>query len=810
MNLIKSSALKSSIAAFLAVSFSAGNALAQQLEEITVTARKSEESLQDVPISVTAFSAAQLQDMGLNDNEQVAYMTVNFNNVSQIGRRLDRPVIRGMSAPSTFGEPNASFFIDGAYVSGSISTLTLGPVERVEILRGPQSTQFGRATFSGAVNYVTRKPTNEMAGEVTLEAASHDTRKVAAWASGPIIEDTLMFFASGSYDEYGGEWSNNLAAGAATSAGDFIDPPQQGDKSDIGGTRTKQAEGKLMWAITESSDLTFKLGYNEADDQHYPQLIVETDEMNCFVPGVDLQPGDPGYDTSPGNYCGELKSNGRENRLNLPDLRTGMTGQISNNPPPGTSAEDFISEGEDVGTQQERWNGLIQYDHDFSDWLYTARVAYNKNDLETAYDLDHVEKRPFLGLFHMYAEDDREDWSFETRISSPVENRLRGSLGVYYYDFEQDVRQHSNVGLAAGQLGDARTNKTENIAAFGSLEYDFTEKFSGTVELRVARDTKKIDSPISCDDPTSEYFDPGNDISDEVESDSLTPRFSLRYFATPEAMLYAQVAKGNKPGNYNLGFFTDGVDGCSTADQLESDDGLAFVDEEKAWNYEVGAKTTWLDNRIITNLAFFYIDWENQTVFETVNIDRDFLFAPQAVGINAGKSEVYGMELETSMAITENLTGTFGYGLTVGELKEYFSGSLEDLTGDGNARGNDIPNSSKHNFVTSLQYTNTLTSQLDWFAFSSFSFESKKYTSATNTEEIGNRRLWNARSGLEHEGWRFSLFVNNILDEQTPSAILGFPDLNDRWENGVNKQGYALTPTPGRSAGAELIVRFGN
>jgi outer membrane receptor protein involved in Fe transport len=801
--------------------------LAQALEEITVTARKTEESLQDVPISVTAFSAEMLQDMGVRDNEEVAYFTVNFNNVQQLGRQLDRPVIRGQANPATFGEPNASFFIDGAFVSASISTLTMGPIERVEVLRGPQATQFGRATFSGAINYVTRKPTNEFAAETTVELASHDSSRIGGWASGPLIDDKLLFFASAVYQEYGGEWRNNLAAGTAgqNDPDEFIDPPQQEDRSDLGGQRTKSAEGKLLWNMTDSSDLTFKVAYIEGDDQHYPQLVVDSTELNCFVPGVDA----PVEGSSPGAFCGVIKPNGRTSRLNIPDLRTGMTSRLSENPAFlqafGFEAEDFIASGEDVGQQRDTWNTLIQYNQDISDWTLTAQLAYNTDDFYTAFDLDQTQDRPFSGLFNMYSEDDREDLSFETRIASPVDKPVRASLGFYYFDYEQKVRQKSMVGLGQAQLNAGRTNTTENIAVFGLAEWDFAEKWNIGVEARVARDTKEIKSVNVCEDPDSEFFDPNSPVTDKEETDALTPRFTLRYFPTQDVTLYAQAAKGNKPGGYNLGFFADGVDGCSAAEEIEN--GIGFVDEEKAWNYEVGAKTSWFENRLIANLSVYYIDWENQTVFDTAFIQRGPFQIPQAVAVNAGESEVYGLELETQFAITDKLTGTFAYGLTNGTLEEFESSELaslldpdsdvEEVDENGNpiiwgdASGNTIPNSSKHNIVTSLSYVDTINAQLDWFARTDFSWESKKYTSATNTAEIDDRRRWNARTGLETEGWRLSVFVNNILDEQTPSAILGFPRLSeDPNAAGAFRQGYALTPTPGRSVGAEAIWRFGN
>ena len=143
-------------------------------EEIVVTARKREETLQDVPLSVAALSSEQLQSRGLNNDADIASFTVGFRTLAQTGRDIDRPTIRGMGAPVTRGEPNASYFIDGTFVSGSIATATTSAVERVEVLRGPQSAQFGRATFAGAVNYVTRKPTETFEGQVNTRAGTSD------------------------------------------------------------------------------------------------------------------------------------------------------------------------------------------------------------------------------------------------------------------------------------------------------------------------------------------------------------------------------------------------------------------------------------------------------------------------------------------------------------------------------------------------------------------------------------------------------------------------------------------------------------
>ena len=843
----------------MAASLSAQPVFAQALEEITVTARKTEESLQDVPISITAFGAQQLLDMGAFNNDDVARMTVNFNTVSQIGRRLDRPVIRGMASPATFGEPNASYFVDGAYISGSIAATNLGPIERVEILRGPQSAQFGRATFPGAVNYVTRKPTNELTGEALARVGNNDSRVLSGWVSGPVIEDTLLFFGSASWDRYGGEWQNNLQPNTAFPDNLFIDPPQQADFSDLGKTDTKQAVGKLMWNITDTSDLMLKVGYTRGEDGHYPQLVVETSELNCFVPGQDLAEFDPvtrernlNYYTSPGQACGVISPEGRENRLNIPDLREGIN----------ASATDpaLRSTGELVGLRRDQYNVLLEYTQDIADWSLTARAAWNKDDFETSYDLDGTEARPLLGLFSFYETKTREDNSFELRLASPVASRLRGSLGVYYFDFEEESRQKSHVGLLQAQLSDPYVATTENLAVFGSVELDLTDVWTFTAEARYAEDTKEIQSPNVCEDTPSnreqyippgqadEYLNNGQPIRHEETTDAVTPRFTLRYQGWENATVYVQAAKGNKPGAFNTGIYSDGRNGCQTQllyrgyqndpnnplDTVPDTVPIAFVEEENAWTYEVGAKTSWLDKRLTANVAFFYIDWDNLTAFETRFIEINGLGAPQSLGLNAGKATVKGLELETKFAFTDKLVGTFSYGYNDGEYDEFASKAFAETTGIGliyepadpngpfdpngiewdptvnNLKGAQIPNSSKHNFVTSLTYNDQFTADLGWFARTDFVYESKKYTSGTNFEQIGNRRVWNARTGLEHSDWRLSLYINNILDEQTQSAIIGFPRLLERNASNIAPNGYLLTPTRGRQIGAEAVFRFGS
>ena len=823
-------------------------------DEIVVTARKREESLQDVPISITAFTAEKLRESGAVNNYDVALLTVNFNTLQQNGRRQDRPVVRGQAAPANRGEPNASYFIDGAYVSGSISTATLGPVERVEILRGPQSAQFGRATFAGAVNYVTRKPSNEWTGEIQTRAGTDDTYLLSGWTSGPLIEDKLLFFGAASWDKVGGgEFHNNLEAGEAKDVNKFIDPNQSGDYSRLNTTTTKEVLGKLLWQIDDTSELTLKASFAEGDDGHYAQLIMEQEELNCYPDENDLYQA----------YCGvmdmekirtrdksdPLNGKPRENRLNLPDIRSGMTHALFDDglvAPENLSA--LVSDGNRVGTRRDQYRLLADYRKDIGDWQMAVRGALNDDELEQGFDLDHKEDRPFTGLFAIYQEQSIRDQSLEIRFDSPGDRRLRGTIGAYYFKSDWKSRQQHNVGPAAGNLSPPTRQETTNTAIFGSLDYDFNDRWTFSSEVRVARDKKSISSENRClpdagDPPDAtanpnwkpefvKYIDPEATILHKIAANSLTPRFTLRYQATDNAMFYLQAAKGNKPADFNTPYYHHNREGCQTQVAFH-ETGEATVDEEKAWTYEVGAKTSWLDNRITANLAVFYINWKNQGVFQVAPISlyvEELLvpgfefFAYTSIGDtiieNAGKSEVYGLEFESSYFITDNFQMNFAYGLTVGEYKEYNDPFFAEKTGkdgntdpglypDGNVAGHTIPDSPKHSFVLGANYARSLSGDMDWFVRSDVVHETERYAGADNFIQIDERTFWNARTGLQTDTWEINGYVNNILDEHSAASILRFVNFDVPGAPNIFPAAYAASPLPGKNWGVELLFRFG-
>ncbi len=843
------------------------------ITEIIVTARKREESLQDVPLSIAVLSAEQLQGRGLLSDYDIANFTVGFRTLQQYGRDGDRPTIRGMSAPANRGEANASYFIDGVFVSGSISTAVTGAVERVEVLRGPQSAQFGRATFAGAVNYVTRKPGDTFQGEINGRSGTHDDHGVSGWASGPIGDSTFSYLVSGSWSEYGGQWRNQLEAGQAGYDSDRRYPltrppilwldnaPQQADYTRLGAEETTDLLGKLVWRPVDGSEVNLKYGFTKSDDSHFPNLLLT--ELNCNLPYAGTE-GEPWYPTTNGDYCGKVSADGRINRINLPDFREGVTYFEANLLPSEEDPhpEDYSIPGQEPGTYREQNRVLLEYVQDVSGFTLTTRAAWNKDDFQQLLDLDHTQTRAVWGLFHFDLQRDIKDKSLEFRVDSPGDLPVRYSLGAYWFDQDQEKRQRSYLGPAVvleNFFGAANPDttafqpstfvKVTNKAVFGSLDIDLAEQWTLALEARYAKDEKSIRGGAlgKCNEDTNEC----TPEKPALDFDSFTPRITLRYQPSDELTLYFLTAKGNKPGDFNSEFFRNGnlvaavnagVYGCTPSVPALVrpclSENLAFVKEEEQWTYELGAKASWLDGRLNTNLALYYIDWQNQGLFTNIKIRQDSdTYLTATILRNVGRSEVKGIELETSFRATDNLSLVANYGYTDSRYVEGDDPGLLDSTGNGDLSGNSVPGVPKHTLILGANITAPLTSGLTLFITPDFVLNSKRYTAANNFSWIGNDMTMNLRAGVQAEHWTLTGFVRNLSDDNTPVSVLDFYNFGSVDIQGLRDEGlidnygnlrnspytgddkkdvdtakdprlYGINPKRGRDVGLEFQYRF--
>jgi outer membrane receptor protein involved in Fe transport len=822
MVLVSRSARPPVAAVLLAAGFAVPAASLAQVEEIVVTARKKEESLQQVPISISAFGEEQLRQQGLLNDKDVADFTVNFNTLPTTGRDYDRPVIRGMAGPITRGEANASYFIDGAYVSGSIAAATTSAVERVEILRGPQSTQFGRATFAGAVNYVTKSPTDELEGQVNTRAGSREDYNVGGWLSGPVAGDQLGFLLSANWSKYGGQWHNNLQEGQATNQppGAWItDPPTRGHHGRLGAEETLDLLVKLVWTPVADGTLTFKYGYTEADDSAFPSLVPAGGpadvygQLNCWLAPQEFYdylaagntapfPGEqPWWRTSGGTHCGELDATGYENRVNLPDFEDGIN--LDTDP----EREIFAAE---PGLFKNQNRFLLDYEQGIGDWAATVRGAYNDEDFRQVFDLDHTETRSVFNLFNFDLLRHYHDWSGEVRVASPARLPVRLQAGAYFYERSLWSTQRSFpgpavvFGTAAPNFGGKTYRDVRNEAVFGGVEWDVTDALTVTLEGRWASDELDILG--------------GNGVPDSQDTDTVTPRLSAVFAATDDVNLYAQVAKGNKPGDFNTDLFRSdlgpGVTRCL------QDEGLTRVDEENQWTYEVGAKTFWLDRRLLANLAIFYIDWEDQSVYRIIDTSVCGGAVVTTGLANVGTSRNVGGELETTFAVTDELTLVANYGYSNAKFEEGEDSELRNLTGDGDVSGRWIPSAPEHSVVLGAVVQKPLGNGWTALFRTDLAYESRRYVDPANFVWIGDRTLVNLRAGVDTGTWNVAGYVRNLMDDETPLAALTFvnfgygplapgADAVFGTSDDLYPAMLSTNPQRGREYGLEIQYRFG-
>ncbi|WP_370336706.1 TonB-dependent receptor [Parvularcula marina] len=675
---------------------------------IVVTARKKEETLQDVPLSVDAFDSEGLKERGLKDISEVSNFTPGFTMEKFGGRRgaegdTSRPVIRGQS--NILGETNAAVFVDGILYSGSFLSFPFAAVERVEVVKGPQAALFGRATFAGAVNVITKKGTNEFENNVTATVADFGEYDINVSSSGPLIEDKLFYFVHGRYYDYGGEYKNSL------------------DGQKVGEEQTIGFNGSLEFHPSDTVSMTLRAGYNEDDDGPAAQVVQSRFFNNCFL------------DQARQYYCGEVQEFD-ETTLDLARL------------------------GDDAGLTREvlRISGSMEWDIGGSGYILSSNAGYT--DSSSVYGQDNT----FLGNLNNFAGNtlvrvehiDQDEWSAELRLDTPASESIRGTFGTFYYEREKDSFRRFPMSTAV--IADFGTQYTDNWAIFGAVEADLSPALTARAEIRYSEDTIGVETAAG-------------PVLEETFS-SVTPRFTLDYQATDDMLLYGVIALGNKPGYIN-------EDPALPAD-------LIYVDEEEAWNYEIGAKTSWADNTFFLNVAAYFIDWDKQQLSNSVFVGG----VPTSIVTNAGKTEVKGFEIDSQWIPTDELKFDVGYAYSDAELTDFcdpvqggeltgFDCVNDDGVQGGQTAGNQIPNSPKHHFTASSQYTKPIMDgQYDWFLRGDYAYISKKYAQVHNLAHTGDRSLLNLRTGFaKGDAWKLTFFVDNVLDDKTPSTVVRYADL---------------------------------
>ena len=678
------------------------------LSEIVVTARKREENLQEVPISISAFNADMIAELGVRDLSQLSDFAPNFSYEAfggRIGAEGDtsRPVIRGQS--NILGEGNAAFFVDGIPYSESILSFPIEAIERVEIVKGPQAALFGRSTFAGAINLITKRGSNDFRNTAALRIANYNDYEVNLSSSGPLSEDKVFYFIHGRYYDSGGQYTNEL------------------DGTEVGQEQSKGINASIELRASDNLTIIGRAGYNKDDDGLPAQRVQDRFANNCFL------------DQARQYYCGEIAE--FDSVILAKDKLAGEEGLRR------TVGRGSLSIDWDVGSRGFHLtsnSGFVNSEYSFG------------NDQTNLGDPINFAG----GIFVRVQDSEREEWSTELRLDSPQDQKFRYLIGAYIY--ERDRTRIQRVPGTETITRDFGRETVENRAVFGAVEFDIGEAWTARLEMRYQSDDIGLLQ--------------ANGVQLDETFTSTMPRLTVDYRMSQNSMLYFIAAKGNKPGVFN------------TNPILPEEAKLA--DEEEAWNYEVGTKWDSADGRSRANAAVFFIDWKNQQLSNSILVGG----IPVSFISNAGKTEVWGVELEGTRLLTDRweLNGSFGYNnaeftencdpVQGSQLTGFDCVSPTGIQG-GDVSGNQTPNSPATQLALGTNYTFSLTGSTNLVLRADYSYRSKVYAQVHNLAYTSDRHLLNLRAAFQADKWTITLFADNVLDNRSPSTVVRFADLGN-------------------------------
>jgi outer membrane receptor protein involved in Fe transport len=793
-----------------------------KVETVIVTARKKEETLISTPVAVTAVGTADIARLGIQAIDDLARFTPGLSFSKAFGRATDRPVVRGAASILAGTQPGVeagtAYFVDGVYYQGDISSIDLADVQRVEVIKGPQSALYGRNTYSGAINFITNSPGSAFRANATASAAEHGERSLTARVAGPITE-WLSGSLAARYYTYDGEWANAAAPGET-----------------LGSEQTQSVSAVLEARPLPGLTMRGRVVMAQDDDGPRAFGFQDSSQNNCF-PGFrsNAYRGSPlTTNNNPNQYfCGVIKDAG------VYAQNTGFGGTFAASP--------FL------GVRRDLLFGSLINDVELPNGMNAQiSIGYRDERLQTGSDSDFKNGASFPqggtpaapasnSLFGSAGWTDSEDISIEAKIGSSVEQRFRWMVGVYGYQLDQtNFDQNFSFAGSPDLARRSGTNATTNTAVFGRLSYDITEKLSVDAEARQQRERRSTQS-FSTATATLGAFT----YNDTRSFKSFTPRVTVNYKPSEDVTVYGIYAQGTKPGGLN--------------GSLGVQNGFPTFEPETSTNIELGFKARIADGRGTIALSAYKTDADEMQLTTAVVGGGGIL---TSIVTNQGNAEIAGFEADIRYRLTENL----GVGFTFSRVNSEFTegcdefeytltsggfqigttctttrrvgpsvvalpdGTFSPLPGaTGSIVGNRIPLVPENQASFNVDYSRELGANgMEFFASADVSYESSKFVQVHNRAETGDTTLVGGRFGLSGERWTLAVWGKNLTDEdsipiatrwfdvfQGSAASVGLtnpvPPATTGPATGIDTgspRAFFYSPRRGRTIGVELKLNY--
>lgn len=778
---------------------------AAALDEVVVTARKTNETITQTPVSVSAFSAEALSQRGIKDYLDLARFSPGLNFQNQNVNRNDR----GFQVFQTRGIAlGTNVFIDGvAVAAGPSSAGTTGginDIERIEIINGPQSATFGRASFGGAINFVTARPKFDFGAQIDVSAATRGVYELKGSVEGPLVSDVLAARLSVRAFEQGALFDNFSVGGG------------------LGEQSTRAVAAAFLFTPSDRFDVYLRSAYWEDDDGPPAQAALNSADYNCATPTAVA--GRLNY------VCGEVSSAPRQRMVlgvNVPDrVIDYVTGQAGFGTWPVDG--DFIDH---FGLHREAQHHSLTWNYDLpvlgaslggnlgyatDNWAFITDTSFQNGQLRPTpgagmvpqpnpfYQNPAFASRPgFADLLPTFSRTAasvqvQKTKVAEIRATSSQDGPFKWLLGVNYIDNSllTVTNAFNNDGFANPGLLTQTTSET--YGAFGSVSYRFGFGLSLIAEGRVQRD--RIQQRVMTT----------GGLNATGIFKSQTPRLIVQYEPTPNTNFYVSYAEGVRPGTFNGSLFSRDPRIIAYIQQFIAPGISELVPEETIQMYEIGFKGRMLDNRLTVMAAAYKANWLDRQTPQNISYPGTPAGDPRPLPVttftviaSSGKAELYGLELQAAYQVTQalRLEASFAYA----ETKNKFQNCTACLAliGNSNPVGTRFGLYPALTGALSASYERPAFADYTGYARVDYSYRGKIYADPTELTWSSPGHTVNLRLGARNDRYSFELFARNLFNEDAPTSLARNTDAFAATVNTL-----VVSPPDPRIFGARVTARY--
>jgi len=693
--------------------------IASQLQPVVVVAQRRAQQSQKVGISITTVSGKQITENGVRKVNGLEYYVPNLQVSSQFGTGQPSFAIRGVGTDfNDYGSNNApvvGFYInDVAYPIPSMTQGQLYDVQRVEVLRGPQGTLYGRNTTAGAINVITNKPTDHLTYGGSVETGSYGNTIAEAYVSGPVANNVRIRLAADT--NQGGAWQYN-----------------RGNGQTLGNNDTKGLRGIIDWDAASNLSVELNLHWDRDQSDGTGSTLLDPRELpnGKFIP-ADTSVRATGWGASSGFAqeigIGQTQKPFHNNQGFGSDLQVAYTlpfVKITSL----TSLERF---------DRREYDALDGTSDGFADVYFSTRAAVEAEELRIA----SLQTDPFSWLAGAY-------FSHE-------------SLSEVYDSGFYDLLSPSPVTGLDLHTPYSQNVQTKSIYADGS--YDITSQLKVLVGARLENEDRKISDFSSSADysgSASGVFFASGPASQSTSYTLPSWKAELDYQLTPASLLYTSAAAGVKSG------------GFTTYNSHNAALSIEPFKPERLLAYELGTKNEFDDNRILINADVFYYDYHDQQILGiSVNPQTGNI----GTFVNAPKSHLYGAEGELDLLPIPGLRINQNLGLTAGAFDEFndtigsakVNGVYVPITQSLAGHGIGAP---RYTYSADVSETFDITPQFAGQVGGSFSYRDQYVsllntaTSSYNLKPYGLLNLYASLLPSQYR-WQLTIFARNVLNRK--------------------------------------------